>query len=195
MKKCYLRKNRTTGKYGHATSSKTKTLAYKAIRKVKNDPIGRRISVKRIDPEAVHATRVAFNEEHFGCKKFYHQNGKETWVTPVSKKETPAITVKRILQILVPSNFYFVTDKTRKKIIYKRGIDHHVMSTEEKEVNIVSHGENAVKEMLLKAGINKDFIMTSKNVCYVTLHKQVSEEKIKDLFPTLHMQTFKVRKQ
>ena len=74
---------------------------------------------------------VAFNQEHFGCKKFYHQNGEKSWIVPVSKKETPAVTVKRILQILVPSNFYCHTDKMRKKTVYKRDERHRVLSVEE----------------------------------------------------------------
>lgn len=192
MKKCYLENRRPT-MYSPATST-TKTLAHKATKSVKEKSVTRSINVPRVNPEEVHAKRVAFNEQHFGCTTHYHQNGKKTWMTPVSKKETPAITVKRILQILVPSNFRAVTDKTRKKLVCKRDITHHVTSSEEVEVNIVAHGENAAKEMLLKAGVNKDSIMTSKNVCYVTLHKQVSEEKIKELFPTLHIQVFKVKK-
>lgn len=191
MKKCYL-ENRRSNMYKPATST-TKTLAHKATKSVKKKNVTRSINVPRVNPEEVHAKRVAFNEQHFGCTTYYRQNGKKTWITPVSKKETPAITVKRILQILVPSNFRTVTDKTRKKLICKRDVKHHVISSEETEVNIVAHGENAAKEMLLKAGINKDSIMTSRNVCYVTLHKQVSEEKIRELFPTLHMQIFKVR--
>lgn len=193
MKK-YLLENRRPNKYCLTVSTTKKTLAHKAVKSsAKEKPVTRKITGKRVDPEKIHAMRVAFNEQHFGCSKHYHQNGKKTWIAPASKKETPAISIKRILQILVPSNFYFVTDKTRMKKVYKRDIRHKVVSVKEEEVNIVAHGENAVKEMLLKAGINKDSIMTNRNVCYVTLHKQVSEEKIRNLFPTLHMQTFKIR--
>lgn len=195
MKKVYLHaKNRSNATWKPATSKPTKMLINKTEPKVEKKTEGRRIeNVQRVDPELVHAQRVAFNEKHFGCKKFYHQNGKKTWIVPVSKKETPAVTIKRIMQILVPSNFYYVTDRTRKKTICKRDYRHAVISSEEVEANIVAHGENAAKEMLLKAGIDKDHIMINKNVCYVTLHKQVSEEKIKNLFPTLHMRVFKVK--
>lgn len=193
MKKTYLR-NGSGISYMYAPSSKAKkTLAYKATKKAEKSPTGRRINVKRVDSKQIHAERVAFNEAHFACKVFYHQNGKQTWVVPIVKKETPAITVKRILQILVPSNFYFVTDRTRKKTICKRDVRHRVVSSTVTDVNIVAHGENAAKEMLLKAGIDKDSIMTNKNVCYVTLHKEVSEERIKAIFPTLHMRVFKVK--
>lgn len=195
MKKVYLHaKNRSNATWKPATSKPTKTLVNKTTPKVEKKTEGRRIeNVHRIDPELVHAHRVMFNEKHFGCKKFYHQNGEKTWIVPVSKKETPAVTIKRIMQILVPSNFYCVTDRTRKKTICKRDYRHAVISPEEVDANIVAHGENAAKEMLLKAGIDKDYIMTKKNVCYVTLHKQVSEEKIRNLFPTLHMRVFKVK--
>lgn len=194
MKK-YLLENRRSNKYCPAASTTKKTLAHKAVKSsAEEKPVTRKITGKRVNHEEIHAMRVAFNEQHFGCSEHYHQNGKKTWIAPASKKETPAITVKRILQILVPSNFYFVTDKTRMKKVYKRDDKHEVVSVKEESANVVAHGENAVKEMLLKAGINKDSIMTSKNVCYITLHKQVSEEKIRNLFPTLRMQTFKIKK-
>lgn len=195
MKKVYLHaKNRSNATWKPATSKPTKTLIHKIAPKVEKKTEGRRIeNVQRVDPELVHAQRVAFNEKHFGCKKFYHQNGEKTWIVPVTKKTTPAIAVKRIMQILVPSNFYCITDRTRKKTICKRDCRHAVISTEEVKANIVAHGENAAREMLLKAGIDKDCIMTNKNVCYVTLHKQVSEEKIINLFPTLHTRVFKVK--
>ena len=189
MKKLLFAKKRR-----RTQSSTTKTLAYKATKKVEEKSITRKIDVKRVNNEAIHAMRIAFNEAHFGCKEFYHRYGKETWSVPVSKKEIPIVSIKRILQIIVPSSFYFVTDKTRKKIFVKRDDKMHIISREEKSKNITAHGENAVKEMLLKAGIDKDSIMTKRNVCYVTLHKQITEEKIKDLFPTLHIQIFKIRK-
>jgi len=50
-----------------------------------------------------------------------------------------------------------------------------------------------VKEMLLKEGVSTDSIMTKRGVCYVTLHKQVTEEKIHDIFPTLNMRVFKLK--
>lgn len=195
MKKVYLHaKNRSGAVWKQTTSKQSKTLTVKMTPKTKNEPTGRRIeNVQRVNPEIVHAQRVAFNQEHFGCKKFYHQNGEKSWIVPVSKKETPAVTVKRILQILVPSNFYCHTDKMRKKTVYKRDERRRVLSVEEIEVPIVAHGERAVKAMLLKAGVDKDSIMTNKNVCYVTLHNAVSEEKVKEILPTLQMRVFKVR--
>lgn len=195
MRKCLLHaKNRSNALWKSKVPSKRKVLLYlKTVKKTPKEPTGRRINAHRVDPEKVHARRVLFNQEHFGCKTFYHQNGKETWVVPISKEQTPAITVKRIIQILVPSDFFCVTDKTRTKLIYKRDDTHHVISTEEVTVNIKAHGENAVKEMLLKEGINKDSITTNRNVCYVTLHKQVSEEKIREIFPTLNIRVFKVK--
>lgn len=189
MKKCLFHAKRRN----KASSKQRVLLSLKHVKKATNKPTGRRINARRIDPSKVHAERILFNEQHFGCKTFYHQNGEKTWVVPVSKKETPAITIKRILQIIVPSEFFYVTDKLRKKTVYKRDVRHRVISAEETTVNITAHAENAVKEMLLKEGINKDSIMTGKNVCYVTLHKQVSEEKIRKIFPTLHMRVFKVK--
>lgn len=195
MKKVYLHaKNRSGAVWKKTTSKQPKALTIKMTPKAKNEPTGRRIeNVQRVNPEVIHAQRVAFNQEHFGCKKFYHQNGEKSWIVPVSKKETPAVTVKRILQILVPSNFYYHTDKMRKKTVYKRDERRRVLSIERIDVPIVAHGERAVKAMLLKVGVDKDSIMTNKNVCYVTLHKAVTEEKVKELFPTLHMRVFKVR--
>lgn len=198
MLKCFLHaKKRSDAPWkSDDASSKQKVRccqSLKSVKKAKNEPTGRRITSPRVDSAAIHAERVLFNERHFGCKTFYHQNGKKTWAVPVSKKETPAITVKRILQIIVPSNFFYVTDKTRKKRKCKKDYRHKVISTEEVMVNIVAHGENAVKEMLLKEGIDKSSITTNKNVCYVTLHKQVSEEKIRNIFPTLTIRIFKVR--
>lgn len=197
MKKVFLHaKNRKNAswKKSDTTSKRTVLNGLEDIKKTVSGPAaGRRINAHRIDPSNVYATRVAFNEQHFGCKKFYHQNGEKTWIVPVVKKETPAVNVKRIMQIIVPSNFFYVTDKTRKKTVCKRDVHHSVISTEEVTANIVAHAENAAKEMLLKNGVNKDAIMISRNVCYVTLHKQVSEEKIREIFPTLHIRVFKAK--
>lgn len=180
-------------KKNKASSKRKVLLSLKAVKPSSSDPAGRRINTKRINSEEVHKKRVMFNQEHFGCKKFYHQNGKETWVVPLPEKNTPPLTIKRIMQILVPSNFYYVTDKTRKRLVCKRDVRHKVVSSEEVEKNIIAHGENAVKEMLLKEGVNADSIMTKRGVCYVTLHKQVTEEKIHDIFPTLNMRVFKLK--
>lgn len=185
----------------HAESRKRKrvskkTLARKSTTKTIHVTKGRRIENcrKRVNPDEVHEIRVRFNEEHFGKSVFYHQNGSKTWIAPITAKEKPVVNVKRIMQIIVPAEFFFVTDKTRKKNIYKRDVHHKVISVETKTVNVVAHSECAVKEMLIKAGINKDSIMTSKNVCYVTLHKQVTEEKVKAILPTMHTRVFKVMK-
>lgn len=196
MKKCLLHsKTRTDApwKDNRTTSKRRVLISLKSVKKNADKPNGVRINTHRVDHEAVHAQRVLFNQQHFACKEYYHQTGKKTWIGLKPKKEIPTTTVKRIIQILVPSNFFCITDKTRKKTVYKRDVTHKVRSVEEKTVNIKAHAENAVKEMLLKEGISKDFIMTKKNVCYVTLHKQASEEKICSLFPTLHMQVFKVK--
>ena len=199
MKKVFLHaKNRKNAswKKSDTTSKRAVLKSLAGIEKAASGPAaGRRINAHRIDPSNVYATRVAFNEQHFGCKKFYHQNGEKTWIVPVVKKETPAVSVKRIVQIIVPSDFFYVTDKTRKKTVCKRDECHRVRSTEEVTAHIIAHAENAAKEMLLKNGINKDAIMTGRNVCYVTLHKQVSEEKIREIFPTLHIRVFKVKNQ
>ena len=196
MKKCLLHAEKRSNALWKADTTPSKRRVLLSLKTVKpaNESTGRRINTQRVDPSAVHEKRVLFNKQHFACREIYHQTGEKTWIVPVSKEETPAITVKRIVQILVPSNFFYVTDKTRKKIVYKRDIHHKVISSEETTVNITAHAENAAKEMLLKEGIDKDSIITKKNVCYVTVHKQVSEEKIREIFPTLHIRTFKVKK-
>jgi len=196
MKKCLLHaeKRRNASWKEEQTSSKRHVLlSLKAVSTISSDPAGRRINVKRIDSEAIHKRRVMFNQEHFACKEFYHQNGKKTWIVPLPEKNSPSLTIKRICMILVPSNFYYVTDKTRKRLVCKRDIQHKVVSSEEVEKNITAHGENAVKEMLLKEGVNADSIMTKRGVCYVTLHKQVTEEKIRNILPTLNIRIFKVK--
>lgn len=196
MKKCLLHagKRRDASWKKKQTSSKHPVLlSLKAVSTTSSNPAGRRINAKRIDPEAVHRMRVTFNQEHFGCKEFHHQNGEKTWIVPLPEKSSSPLTVKRIIQILVPSNFYYITDKTRKRLVCKRDVRHRVVSSEEVEKNIIAHGENAAKEMLLKEGVNADSIMIKRNVCYVTLHKQVTEEKIRSIFPTLNMQIFKVK--
>lgn len=196
MKKCLLRSKTRTGtpwKSNRTTSKKRVLMSLKSVKKNADKPNGVRINTRRVDHDAIHEQRVLFNQQHFARKEYYHQTGKKTWIVLKPKKEIPTTTVKRIIQILVPSDFFCVTDKTRKKTVYKRDMTHRVKSVEEKTINIKAHAENAVKEMLLKQGINKDFIMTKKNVCYVTLHKQASEEKIRSLFPTLHIQVFKVK--
>lgn len=178
--------------------STQKTLAHKSTAK---KPIigatGRRIentkNGSRVNPNEVHEQRIKFNKEHFGKNTFYHGHS-ESWVVPITKKEKPVMNVKRIMQIIVPAEFFFVTDKTRKKKVYKRDEHHRVISVTTENVNITAHSECAAKEMLIKAGIDKDSIMTSKNVCYVTLHKQITEEKIKSIFPTMHTRVFKIMK-
>lgn len=195
MKKCLLHpRTRVDASWKPKASSKERLLvSLKNIETNSSEARGRRINTERIDSEAVHKRRVMFNQQHFGCKEFYHQNGEKTWIVPLPEKSSSSLTIKRIMQILVPSDFYYVTDKTRKRLVCKRDIRHRVVSSEEVEKNIVAHGENAVKEMLLKAGVNADSIMTKRGVCYVTLHKQVTEEKIRDIFPTLNMRIFKVK--
>lgn len=195
MKKCLLHaKKRVSAPWKPNTSSKRHVLlSLKNIETETSEAKGRRINAKRVDPEAIHRMRVMFNEQHFGCKEFYHQNGTKTWIAPMPEKKASTVTIKRIVQILVPSNFFYVTDKTRKRLVCKRDIKHKVVSSEEVEKNIVAHGENAAKEMLLKEGISADSIMTKRNVCYVTLHKQVTEEKIRSIFPTLNIRIFKVK--
>ena len=195
MKKCLLHaKKRVNAPWKPNTSSKRPVLlSLKNIETETSEAKGRRINAKRVDTEAIHRMRVMFNEQHFGCKEFYHQNGTKTWIAPMPEKKASTVTIKRIVQILVPSNFFYVTDKTRKRLVCKRDIRHKVVSSEEVEKNIVAHGENAAKEMLLKEGISADSIMTKRNVCYVTLHKQVTEEKIRSIFPTLNIRIFKMK--
>lgn len=197
MKKCLLRsktRTYTPWKSNRTTSKRRGLISLKSVKKKNADKSnGVRINAHRVDHDAIHEQRVLFNQQHFACKEYYRQTGKKTWISLKPKKEIPTTTVKRIIQILVPSDFFCITDKTRKKTVYKRDVTHKVRSVEEETVNIKAHAENAVREMLLKEGINKDFIMTKKNVCYVTLHKQASEEKIRSLFPTLHMRVFKVK--
>ena len=205
MRKCLLHsENRSDAPWKAKAPSKRKSLlSLKSIRKTDKEVRSRRINTARVDSSKIHEQRVLFNKQHFGCKEFYHQNGEKTWLTPIRREETPAITIKRIVQILVPSNFFCVTNKTRKKVVYKKDVCHRVVSSEETVVNITAHGGNAAKWMLLKEGISEDYIIIksardrkskSCDLCYVTLHKQVTEEKIRELFPTLHIRVFKVQR-
>lgn len=157
---------------------------------------GRRINHKRVDPEEIYNQRVAFNQEHFGCKKFYHRphGAKKTWETTMAPKPKPERNFKRILYILVPSELYAETDVMRKKKIYHRDVHHRVINVTEEMRPIIAHGEHAAKAILIKNGISAENIMTTKNMCYVLLHNQVNVERIKQIFPTLSMRVFKQQK-
>lgn len=152
--------------------------------------------VKRVNPEEVYNQRVAFNEAHFGCKKFYHRphGTKKTWETTMAPKPTPERKFKRILYILVPSELYTETDVMRKKKIYHRDVHHRVTKVTEEMRPIIAHGEHAAKAILIKNGISAENITTAKNMCCVLLHNQVSVERVKQILPTLTMRVFREQK-
>lgn len=171
-----------------------------AVKKKKTD-VARHIGgvfnpVPRVDSQKIYEERVAFNEAHFGCKKFYHRphGTKKSWETTMAPKPTPERKFKRVLYILVPAEMYAETDIMRTKKIYHRDERHHVVKVTTEKRPVIAHGEHAAKAILLKQGIPAENILTSKNLCCVLLHNQVSVERIKQIFPTLSMRVFREQK-
>lgn len=109
-------------------------------------------------------------------KPFHHTDDKSKFAKKVVKKErVEKAPPRRILCIIIPNGFSVVTEKTRKKKIYKRGIHHEVLSVEEKSVNIVAHNENACKYLLMKALVPESIISIGKNYCSIALRSQADE--------------------
>ena len=131
-------------------------------------------------------------------KPFHHTDDKNKFTKQVVKKERVEKTPpRRILCIIIPNGFSVVTDKTRKKKIYKRGVKHEVLSVEERDVSIMAHNENACKYLLVKALIPEQIISIGKNYCSVALRSQTDELAVMEALNgyNLTMQTYRKVKQ
>ena len=135
------------------------------------------------------------NNKPINIKPFHHTDDKSKFTKQVVKKERIEKTPpRRILCIIVPNGFSVITDKTRKKRIYKRGVKHEVLSVEEKDVNIVAHNENACKYILIKASVPESIISIGKNYCSVALRSQKDELDVIKAIEGYNLQTQVYRK-
>lgn len=147
--------------------------ARKARQAAKNKKGGK---IKKSLPNVESNERKLHNYVTINIKPFHHTDDKSKFEKKVVKKERVEKALpRRILCIIVPNGFSVITEKTRKKKIYKRGIHHEVLSVEEKDVNIVAHNENACKYLLVKALVPESIISIGKNYCSVTLRNQKDE--------------------
>lgn len=128
-------------------------------------------------------------------KPFHHTDDKSKFTKQVVNKERVEKTPpRRILCIIVPNGFSVITDKTRKKKIYKRGVKHEVLSVEERNVSIMAHNENACKYILMKASVPESIISVGKNYCSVALRSQKDELDIMKAIEGYNLQTQVYRK-
>lgn len=147
--------------------------ARKARQAAKNKKGGK---IKKDMPNVESNEKKLYNGITISVKSFHHTDDKSKFAKKVVKKERVEKTPpRRILCIIVPNGFSVVTEKTRKKKIYKRGIHHEVLSVEEKSVNIVAHNENACKYLLMKALVPESIISIGKNYCSIALRSQADE--------------------
>ena len=147
--------------------------ARKARQAAKNKKGGR---IKKSLPNVESNERKLHNYVTVNIKPFHHTDDKSKFTKKVVKKErVEKVPPRRILCIIVPNGFSVVTEKTRKKKIYKRGVKHEVLSVEEKDINIVAHNENACKYLLVKALVPESIISIGKNYCSVALRSQKDE--------------------
>lgn len=135
------------------------------------------------------------NNKPMNIKPFHHTDDKSKFTKQVVKKERVEKTPpRRILCIIVPNGFSVITDKTRKKKIYKRGVKHKVLSVEERNVSIMAHNENACKYILMKASVPESIISVGKNYCSVALRGQKDELDIMKAIEGYNLQTQAYRK-
>ena len=147
--------------------------ARKARQAAKNKKGGK---IKKNIPNVESNEKKLYNGITISVKPFHHTDDKSKFAKKVVKKERVEKTPpRRILCIIVPNGFSVVTEKTKKKKIYKRGIHHEVLSVEEKSVNIVAHNENACKYLLMKALVPESIISIGKNYCSIALRSQADE--------------------
>lgn len=147
--------------------------ARKARQTAKNKKGGK---IKKNLPNVEYNDKKLYNNTTVLIKPFYHTDDKNKFKKKVIKKERVEKTPpRRILCIIVPNGFSVITDNTRKKKIYKRGVKHEVLSVEEKDVNIMAHNENACKYILTKALIPEPIISIGRNYCTVALRSQKDE--------------------
>ena len=169
--------------------------ARKARQAAKNKKGGK---IKKDLPNLEHNDGKLHSNTTPSIRPFHHTDDKSKFTKKVVKKErVEKAPPRRILCIIVPNGFSVVTEKTRKKKIYKRGVKHEVLSVEEKDVNIVAHNENACKYLLVKALVPESIISTGKNYCSVVLRSQRDELAITKALEgyNLTMQTYKRIKQ
>lgn len=147
--------------------------ARKARQAAKNKKGGK---IKKSLPNVESNERKLHNYVTINIKPFHHTDDKSKFAKKVVKKErVEKAPPRRILCIIVPNGFSVITDNTRKKKIYKRGVKHEVLSVEEKDVNIMAHNENACKYILTKALIPESIISIGRNYCTVALRSQKDE--------------------
>lgn len=147
--------------------------ARKARQAAKNKKGGK---IKKSLPNVESNERKLHNYVTINIKPFHHTDDKNKFAKKVVKKErVEKAPPRRILCIIVPNGFSVITDNTRKKKIYKRGVKHEVLSVEEKDVNIMAHNENACKYILTKALIPESIISIGRNYCTVALRSQKDE--------------------
>lgn len=147
--------------------------ARKARQAAKNKKGGK---IKKNLPNVESNEKKLHNYVTVNIKPFHHTDDKSKFAKKVVKKEkVEKVPPRRILCIIVPNGFSVVTDKTRKKKIYKRGVKHEVLSVEEKDVNIIAHNENACKYLLMKALVPESIISIGKNYCSIALRSQADE--------------------
>lgn len=169
--------------------------ARKARQEAKNKKGGK---IKKSLPNVENNERKLHNYVTVNIKPFHHTDDKSKFAKKVVKKEkVEKVPPRRILCIIVPNGFSVVTDKTRKKKIYKRGVKYEVLSVEEKDVNIIAHNENACKYLLVKALVPESIISIGKNYCSVALRSQKDELAITKALEgyNLTMQTYRKIKQ
>lgn len=169
--------------------------ARKARQAAKNKKGGK---IKKDLPDLEHNDGKLHSNITPSIRPFHHTDDKSKFAKKVVKKErVEKAPPRRILYIIVPNGFSVVTEETRKKKIYKRGVKHEVLSVEEKDVNIVAHNENACKYLLVKALMPESIISTGKNYCSVALRSQRDELAITKALEryNLTMQTYKRIKQ
>lgn len=151
--------------------------------------------IKKSLPNVKSNERKLHNYVTINIKPFHHTDDKSKFAKKVVKKErVEKAPPRRILCIIVPNGFSVITDNTRKKKIYKRGVKHEVLSVEEKDVNIMAHNENACKYILTKALIPESIISIGRNYCTVALRSQKDELDVMKVLEEHNLTTQTYRK-
>lgn len=151
--------------------------------------------IKKNLPNLEHNDKKFHDGTTLITRPFHHTDDKSKFAKKIVKKERVEKTPpRRILCIIVPNGFSVITDKTRKKKIYKRGVKHEVLSVEERNVSIMAHNENACKYLLIKASVSESIISVGKNYCSVALKSQKDELDIMKAIEGYNLQTQVYRK-
>lgn len=166
--------------------------ARKARQAAKNKKGGK---IKKSLPNVESNEKKLHNYVTVNIKPFHHTDDKSKFAKKVIKKERiEKAPPRRILCIIIPNGFSVITDNTRKKKIYKRGVKHEVLSVEEKDVNIMAHNENACKYILTKALIPESIISIGRNYCTVALRSQKDELDVMKVLEGYNLTTQTYRK-